>query len=46
VKRSWGIALFGAMSNAESLMIGFGMLGRAILALVVMDIAYVRSTEH
>jgi len=29
------------MNNAESLMIGFGMLGRAELAFVVMDIAYV-----
>jgi Kef-type K+ transport system membrane component KefB len=31
-----------AMNNAESLMIGFGMLGRAELAFVVMDIAYVQ----
>lgn len=30
------------MNNAESLMIGFGMLGRAELAFVVMDIAYVQ----
>jgi len=29
-------------NNAESLMIGFGMLGRAELAFVVMDIAYVQ----
>ena len=37
------------MNNAESLMIGFGMLGRAELAFVVMDIAYVQNqilTEH
>lgn len=33
----------GGMSNAESLMIGFGMLGRAELAFVVMDIAYVQN---
>ena len=32
----------GGMNNAESLMIGFGMLGRAELAFVVMDIAYVQ----
>ncbi len=31
------------MNNAESLMIGFGMLGRAELAFVVMDIAYVQN---
>jgi len=31
------------MSAAESLMIGFGMLGRAELAFVVMDIAYVQN---
>ncbi|MCH9696330.1 MAG: cation:proton antiporter [Gammaproteobacteria bacterium] len=30
------------MNNAESLMIGLGMLGRAELAFVVMDIAYVQ----
>lgn len=30
------------MNNAESLMVGFGMLGRAELAFVVMDIAYVQ----
>ena len=30
------------MNNVESLMIGFGMLGRAELAFVVMDIAYVQ----
>ncbi len=30
------------MNKAESLMIGFGMLGRAELAFVVMDIAYVQ----
>ena len=30
------------MNYAESLMIGFGMLGRAELAFVVMDIAYVQ----
>ncbi len=30
------------MNNAESLMIGFGMLGRAELAFVVLDIAYVQ----
>lgn len=30
------------MSAAESLMVGFGMLGRAELAFVVMDIAYVQ----
>ena len=30
------------MNNAQSLMIGFGMLGRAELAFVVMDIAYVQ----
>ena len=33
----------GGMRPAGSLMIGFGMLGRAELAFVVMDIAYV---EH
>lgn len=33
----------GGMNNAESLMIGFGMLGRAELAFVVMDIAYVQN---
>jgi Kef-type K+ transport system membrane component KefB len=32
----------GGMNNAESLTIGFGMLGRAELAFVVMDIAYVQ----
>lgn len=32
----------GHFSKAESLMIGFGMLGRAELAFVVMDIAYVQ----
>lgn len=32
----------GGMNAAESLMIGFGMLGRAELAYVVMDIAYVQ----
>lgn len=32
----------GGMNNAESLMVGFGMLGRAELAFVVMDIAYVQ----
>lgn len=32
----------GGMNRAESLMIGFGMLGRAELAFVVMDIAYVQ----
>ena len=32
----------GGMNSAESLMIGFGMLGRAELAFVVMDIAYVQ----
>lgn len=31
----------GGMNAAESLMIGFGMLGRAELAFVVMDIAYI-----
>jgi Kef-type K+ transport system membrane component KefB len=30
------------MNRAESLMIGFGMLGRAELAFVVIDIAYVQ----
>ena len=30
------------MNFAESLMIGFGMLGRAELAFVVIDIAYVQ----
>jgi Kef-type K+ transport system membrane component KefB len=33
----------GGVGNAESLMIGFGMLGRAELAFVVMDIAYVQN---
>ena len=33
----------GGMTKAESLMIGFGMLGRAELAFVVMDIAYVQN---
>lgn len=32
----------GGMNWADSLMIGFGMLGRAELAFVVMDIAYVQ----
>ena len=32
------------MNAAESLMIGFGMLGRAELAFVVMDIAYVENS--
>ncbi|MEE9253544.1 MAG: hypothetical protein V3U43_01285, partial [Pseudomonadales bacterium] len=32
----------GGMRPAGSLMIGFGMLGRAELAFVVMDIAYVQ----
>lgn len=32
----------GGFSREESLMIGFGMLGRAELAFVVMDIAYVQ----
>lgn len=32
------------MNNAESLMIGFGMLGRAELAFVVLDIAYVQNS--
>jgi Kef-type K+ transport system membrane component KefB len=32
----------GRMNFAESLMIGFGMLGRAELAFVVIDIAYVQ----
>lgn len=32
----------GGFSWAESLMIGFGMLGRAELAFVVMDIAYIQ----
>ncbi len=32
----------GGMKPAESLMVGFGMLGRAELAFVVMDIAYVQ----
>ncbi len=31
----------GGFNNAESMMIGFGMLGRAELAFVVMDIAYI-----
>jgi Kef-type K+ transport system membrane component KefB len=34
----------GGMGAAESLMIGFGMLGRAELAFVVMDIAYVQNS--
>lgn len=34
----------GGMNKAESLMIGFGMLGRAELAFVVMDIAYVQNS--
>lgn len=34
----------GGMNAAESLMIGFGMLGRAELAFVVMDIAYVQNS--
>ena len=33
----------GRMNFAESLMIGFGMLGRAELAFVVIDIAYVQN---
>ena len=33
----------GGMNFHESLMIGFGMLGRAELAFVVMDIAYVQN---
>jgi len=33
----------GGFTNRESLMIGFGMLGRAELAFVVMDIAYVQT---
>lgn len=33
----------GAMNWPDSLMIGFGMLGRAELAFVVMDIAYVEN---
>jgi Na+:H+ antiporter len=33
----------GAMSWAQSVMIGFGMLGRAELAFVVMDIAFVQN---
>lgn len=33
----------GGFSAPESLMIGFGMLGRAELAFVVMDIAYVQN---
>jgi Kef-type K+ transport system membrane component KefB len=39
----------GNMNFAASLMIGFGMLGRAELAFVVMDIAYVQNhilTDH
>lgn len=39
----------GNMNFAASLMIGFGMLGRAELAFMVMDIAYVQnqiSTDH
>jgi Kef-type K+ transport system membrane component KefB len=32
------------MNKAESLMIGFGMLGRAELAFVAMDIAYVQNS--
>jgi len=35
--------LTSGMNNVQSLMIGFGMLGRAELAFVVMDISYV---EH
>ena len=34
----------GGMNSASSLMIGFGMLGRAELAFVVMDIAYVQNS--
>jgi len=34
----------GRMNFAESLMIGFGMLGRAELAFVVIDIAYVQNS--
>ncbi len=34
----------GAMTWHQSLMIGFGMLGRAELAFVVMDIAYVQNS--
>ncbi len=33
----------GDFSFEESMMIGFGMLGRAELAFVVMDIAYVQN---
>jgi Kef-type K+ transport system membrane component KefB len=33
----------GGMTWHQSLMIGFGMLGRAELAFVVMDIAYVQN---
>ncbi len=32
----------GGMNGAESLMIGFGMPGRAELAFVIKDIAYVQ----
>ncbi len=40
---SAGLAAYytGGMNGPDSLMIGFGMLGRAELAFVVMDIAYV-----
>ncbi len=34
----------GGFSKEESVMIGFGMLGRAELAFVVMDIAYVQNS--
>ncbi|MCH8863511.1 MAG: cation:proton antiporter [Proteobacteria bacterium] len=34
----------GGFTSRESLMIGFGMLGRAELAFVVMDIAYVQNS--
>lgn len=34
----------GAMNWPESIMVGFGMLGRAELAFVVMDIAYVQNS--
>ena len=34
----------GGFSSAESLMIGFGMLGRAELCFVVLDIAYVQNS--
>ena len=33
----------GGFNQAESIMIGFGMLGRAELAFVVIDIAYVQN---